>query len=82
MKYDSLNFFFKCNHRELLEIITYGRRPHVHPCRKFVRHLCLRLLRLRKFMTSSFQIESIPQIETNNFQTYLQKIRFKHVNIK
>jgi hypothetical protein len=60
----------------------YSRGPHVRPCRKFVRHLCLRLLRLRKFVTSSFQIESVPQIETNNFQTYLQKIRFKHLNIK
>jgi hypothetical protein len=27
---------------------------YVRPCRKFVRHLCLRLLRLRKFMASSF----------------------------
>jgi hypothetical protein len=51
--------------------IQYGRTrgPHVRLCRKFVRHLCLCLLRLRKFVTSSFQIESVPQIETNNFQT-------------
>jgi hypothetical protein len=51
------------------------RRPHVRLCRKFVRHLCLRLLRLRKFVTSSFQIESVLQIETNNFKTYLQNRR-------
>ena len=65
-----------------IPIISYGKGPHIRPCRKFVLYLCLRLLRLRKFVTSSFQIESVPQIETNNFQTYLQNIRFKHVNIK
>jgi hypothetical protein len=34
----------KCVLIEMLDII-YGRRPHVRPCRKFVRHLSLRLLR-------------------------------------
>jgi hypothetical protein len=70
------------SHLWRMKDLRYGRGPHVCPCRKFVRHLCLRLLRLRKFVTSSFQIESVPQIETNDFQTCLQKIRFKHVNIK